>query len=120
MKILTTKQYNDLLEKANQKDTKTLESRIVELEKQNLNLIEDQKVPLKRKELQLQNTVDEKTRELQNKITELTIKNNNSEKEVEILTKAFENLGFDVKDMKEILSKLVDGIVSKNSIQLVK
>lgn len=41
-------------------------------------------------------------------------------KEVEILEKAFENMGFDVKDMKEILNKLVDGVVSKNTIQLVK
>lgn len=41
-------------------------------------------------------------------------------KEVEILTKAFENMGFDVKDMKEILGKLVDGIVSKNTINVVK
>lgn len=41
-------------------------------------------------------------------------------KEVEILTKAFENMGFDVKDMKEILNKLVDGIVSKNEINVIK
>lgn len=39
---------------------------------------------------------------------------------VEILEKAFENMGFDVKDMKEILNKLVDGLVSKNSINVVK
>ncbi len=39
---------------------------------------------------------------------------------VEILEKAFENMGFDVKDMKEILNKLVDGIVSKNTINVVK
>ena len=41
-------------------------------------------------------------------------------KEVEILTKAFENMGFDVKDMKEILNKLVDGIVGKNQINVIK
>lgn len=41
-------------------------------------------------------------------------------KEVEILKKAFENMGFDVKDMKEILNKLVDGVVAKNEIKLVK
>lgn len=41
-------------------------------------------------------------------------------KEVEILEKAFENMGFDVKDMKEILNKLVDGIVSKNEINVIK
>jgi len=41
-------------------------------------------------------------------------------KEVEILEKAFENMGFDVKDMKEILNKLVDGLIAKNEIKLVK
>ena len=41
-------------------------------------------------------------------------------KEVEILEKAFENMGFDVKDMKDILNKLVDGIVSKNEINVIK
>ena len=41
-------------------------------------------------------------------------------KEVSILNKAFENMGFDVKDMKEILNKLVDGLIAKNEIKLVK
>lgn len=40
-------------------------------------------------------------------------------KEVAILNKAFENMGFDVKDMKEILNKLVDGLIAKNEIKLV-
>lgn len=39
---------------------------------------------------------------------------------VAILEKAFENMGFDVKDMKEILNKLVDGIVSKNTVNVIK
>lgn len=38
---------------------------------------------------------------------------------VNILEKAFENMGFDVKDMKEILNKLVDGIVDKNKINVI-
>ena len=29
-------------------------------------------------------------------------------------------MGFDVKDMKDILNKLVDGIVSKNEINVIK
>lgn len=37
-----------------------------------------------------------------------------------ILEKAFENLGFDVKDMKAILDKLVDGIVSGNTVNVIK
>lgn len=51
---------------------------------------------------------------------QLKLKNGILEKEVEILTKAFENMGFDVKDMKDILNKLVDGIISKNEIKLIK
>jgi uncharacterized protein (UPF0335 family) len=38
---------------------------------------------------------------------------------VNILEKAFENMGFDVKDMKEILNKLVDGIVDKHKINVI-
>ena len=42
------------------------------------------------------------------------------EAEIKMLRGAFENLGFDVKDMKGILDKLVEGLISKNAIQLVK
>lgn len=41
-------------------------------------------------------------------------------KENEILTKAFENMGFDVKDMKSILDKLVEGIIGKNIVNVIK
>lgn len=50
----------------------------------------------------------------------LEIENGVLTKEVEILRKAFANMGFEVKDMKEILNKLVDGVVSKNTINVVK
>lgn len=53
-------------------------------------------------------------------IATLKLTNGTQAKEIEILNKAFENMGFDVKDMKEILNKLVDGVVAKNQIQLVK
>ena len=51
-----------------------------------------------------------------------TLKTENAtlKKEVEILNKAFENMGFDVKDMKSILDKLVDGIVSGNKVNIIK
>ena len=62
----------------------------------------------------------EKTALLNKEIKELTIKTEIQKSKIEMYEKAFENLGFDVKDMKEILNKLVDGIVSKNTIQLVK
>lgn len=62
----------------------------------------------------------EKTANLNKEIKELSIKTEIQKSKIEMYEKAFENLGFDVKDMKEILNKLVDGIVSKNTIQLVK
>lgn len=50
------------------------------------------------------------------------LKNENDvlKKEIEIIEKAFENLGFDVKDMKDILDKLVEGLVAKNEIRLLR
>lgn len=51
---------------------------------------------------------------------ELKLNNAVLRKQVEILEKAFENMGFDVKDMKEILNKLVDGVIAKGQIQLLK
>lgn len=50
----------------------------------------------------------------------LIAKHAQMESEVAMLNKAFENLGFDVKDMKEILNKLVDGLVTKNTISVIK
>lgn len=60
------------------------------------------------------------TEESRKKIETLTIENGSLKKENEVLNKAFENLGFDVKDMKEMMGKLVDGIISKNTVQLIK
>jgi hypothetical protein len=37
-----------------------------------------------------------------------------------ILRTAFETMGFDVKDMKGILDKLVDGLISKNEINVIR
>lgn len=51
---------------------------------------------------------------------ELKLNNAVLRKQVEILERAFENMGFDVKDMKEILNKLVDGVIAKGQIQLLK
>jgi hypothetical protein len=58
----------------------------------------------------------------QEKVNTQLVREENSvlKKEVAILNKAFENMGFDVKDMKEILNKLVDGLIAKNEIKLVK
>ena len=65
-------------------------------------------------------SLEEAKSELKKENSQLTIDKAILQKEVAMYEKAFENLGFDVKDMKEILNKLVDGLVSKNQIQLVK
>lgn len=62
----------------------------------------------------------EKDFEVKEKTQVLTIENNKLTAKVEILEKAFENMGFDVKDMKEILNKLVDGLIAKNAINILK
>jgi len=59
----------------------------------------------------------EKTKDRMN---ELVIQNETQKKEIAMYETAFKNLGFDVKDMKEILNKLVDGLVSKNTVNVVK
>jgi len=66
--------------------------------------------------VKISEAIEEKNKEL-NKVQQ---ENAVLLKEVSILEKAFENMGFDVKDMKEILNKLVDGIVSKNEINVIK
>lgn len=135
MKFLTNKEYEDLKRRAlgdgENKEVKTLKEEIqylrkshaeeVEhLNKEKINLEKDNEIIVKRKDLELSNKIEEATRKFKDELATTKMDLNNKAKEVEILTKAFENLGFDVKDMKEILNKLVDGIVSKNTIQLVK
>lgn len=84
------------------------------------NIKKDHEIFLRRKDTELDVKIGEKVEEYKTKVAKLELENGNYKKEVEILTKAFENLGFDVKDMKDILNKLVDGIVSKNTINVVK
>lgn len=42
-----------------------------------------------------------------------------AEKEVVMLRTAFKNMGFDVKDMKDILSRLTDAVVAKNEVKVL-
>jgi hypothetical protein len=90
------------------------------LQKEIKNLKEDHAIALERKTQSVDMAVQKATKQLRDEVQTLTIAKNGAEKEAAMLTKAFENLGFDVKDMKDILNKLVDGVVSKNQIQLVK
>ena len=84
------------------------------------NLHKDYEITLARKDAEVDVIVLDKTKALTDEVAKLKLENGNYKKEVEILTKAFQNLGFDVKDMKDILNKLVDGIVSKNTVNIVK
>lgn len=141
MKILTNKEYQDLLNTiGNLKDKqnevcggyetkiskmltdhdKEINNTKLEHEKEINNINKDHEIVIKRKDLEVDVKVSEATKELTKQVSSLTIENGNYKKETEILTNAFKNLGFDVKDMKDILNKLVDGVVSKNSIQLIK
>lgn len=84
------------------------------------HLREDKTIAIDRMKSEQDLVVQKATKELTDKLQKLTIESEGYKKEKDILTQAFKNLGFDVKDMKDILNKLVDGIVSKNQIQLVK
>lgn len=141
-KILTTQEYNNLinvkkeaisqntyldeitrLQKELKDYKKQVEKDIEEINYENdknvENIIEDYKIKIERKDQEVENKIHTATKELKEKIEKLTIENNNNKKEVEIMTTAFKNVGFDVKDMKAILDKLVDGVVSKNTIPIV-
>lgn len=97
------KEINDLklsyAEKENRALLQKKDEKIAELEKDNEAKIQ---IALKEKNLDLQQ------------------ERNTYKARCEILEKAFENLGFDVKDMKEILNKLVDGLISKNEINVIR
>lgn len=71
-------------------------------------------------EAELQMKINKATEDKDKQINTLAQENAVLKKEVSILEKAFENMGFDVKDMKDILDQLVKGIVSKNTINVVK
>lgn len=96
------------------------ETRIKELEQENRQLRTDFASEKRILENELQLKINKATEEKEKENVKLKEENSVLKKEVEILEKAFENMGFDVKDMKEILNKLVDGIVSKNEINVIK
>lgn len=64
--------------------------------------------------------VQKATKRLEKENSELRVSKETLENKVQMYEKAFENLGFDVKDMKEILNKLVDGVVAKGTVQVIK
>jgi hypothetical protein len=54
------------------------------------------------------------------KVLEYRVKAETATAQNAILRTAFETMGFDVKDMKGILDKLVDGLISKNEINVIR
>lgn len=64
--------------------------------------------------------VEAATEELKAENRDLTIQKERYADRASMLEKAFENMGFDVKDMKEILGKLVDGLIAKHEINVIK
>lgn len=99
---------------------KELNKKIEELKQENKEnereFNSDKKILLREKEVEISKAIEESQKTLVKTQQENAV----LKKEVEVLEKAFENMGLDVKDMKDILSKLVDGIVLKNQVQLIK
>lgn len=72
------------------------------------------------KDTSVREAVEAATDELKKENTNLTIEKERAADRAAMLEKAFENMGFDVKDMKEILGKLVDGLIAKHEINVIK
>jgi len=113
MKILSNERYEELLNSAG--DLKSLETSNKKLKRELSDLEYKIEQNEKSHELESKERLYDKQREIDALESELDTK----KAECDILNKAFENMGFDVKDMKEILGKLVDGIISKNEIKLI-
>lgn len=56
------------------------------------------------------------TQSLRNQVIKVEHEKKTLEKEVTMLRDAFKTLGYDVKDMKELLGKLVDGLITKDTV----
>jgi len=97
------------------KDNEILNS---EIERDFLKAQYDSKENILRNELQME--IDKNTSSYKKEINSLNIEISTVKKENEILKNAFENMWFDVKDTKEILNKLVDGLIAKNWINIIK
>ena|ERR1700749_1705701 len=86
----------------------------------NKESVREQETKIKLLEMQIDIKVSEKVKQTVDENNALKQENAVMKKEISILEKAFENMGFDVKDMKDILDQLVKGIVSKNTVTVVK
>lgn len=113
---------NDIarLEKRNEENLKEYNDIIARLQRANEIAAEDRALEQKRDELATANKITEATAELKKENTKLQIELGQIKKENEVMTKAFENMGFDVKDSKEMMSDLIKALGVKNQVQVIK
>lgn len=80
----------------------------------------DHELEIKKLTNEVEQKVDEKVKDTLTRLTITEQENAVVKKELEVYNKAFENMGMDVKDVKDVVNKLVDGLVAKSEIKLVK
>lgn len=102
------------------KANKDLTEEIIDLKSKITRMEDDHKLAFRNNDLTLDIMIAEATASLIKENTALKIDNANYKKESEVLTTAFKNMGFDVKDTKEMMDKLVTGLIEKNKIQVIK
>jgi hypothetical protein len=86
MKILSDTEYQKLL-------NKEVDNKIVDdFKRQIKHNQEDHDIAIKRKDAEVDLKIQKATKELEDKLSKITEEKNNYKKEVEILTKAFENM----------------------------
>lgn len=98
-----------------EKEFTKLKQEFADKEIKNLLAEKDRKIS----ELERENTAKITTAIKENNL-DLQQERNTYKARCELLENAFENLGFEVKDMKDILNKLVDGLIAKNEIKVLK
>lgn len=112
------------IKKTNDQDTLTLKREhqiaVEDMVRQINDMKKDHDIVIARKDAENDVKISEATKVLTSENSKLTIENGILTKEVDMLRLAFKNLGFDVKDMKGILDQLVKGLVSKNTINVLK
>jgi uncharacterized protein (DUF3084 family) len=120
--MFNSEKIKSLEEKVTIKDKsiKSLEEEIHNLKRQNISDKQDFESKVRLAEQEISIKVAKEVAETKKENQELEKQNAVMKKEISILEKAFENMGFDVKDMKDILDQLVKGIVSKNTVNVIK
>jgi len=123
----------------NKKDTYMFfEPKIVEVKVQDNELVNALREDIARLNRDIKNLKEDHAREIKNLnsdidlriklATQSLIEEKNKaladkavlQEKVNFIERAFTNMGFDVKDMKDILNKLADAVIAKNQVHIVK